>query len=292
MNGRAVEDMGDSSVLARLRGALGEGKVRAGEPMRLHTTLRVGGPADAFLEPDCAGDVAEALRICREEAVPLLVLGNGSNLLVRDGGVRGAVLHLGERFSRIEVNGDTIIAQAGAMLSRVAAEALKHGLCGMEFASGIPGSVGGASAMNAGAYGGEMKDIVRAVEAVAPDGKAVALTNTEMHYAYRHSRALDEGLVITGVELALMRGDMEASRALAEDYAARRSEKQPLELPSAGSFFKRPPGRFAGQLIAEAGLKGLCVGGAMVSEKHAGFIVNTGGAKAADILALAALVRE
>jgi UDP-N-acetylmuramate dehydrogenase len=284
--------MGDTSLLLRLREALGEGKARAGEPMRLHTTMRVGGPADIFIEPESAADAAQAVRICREEAVSLLVLGNGSNLLVRDGGIRGVVLHLSERFGRIAIQGETVRAEAGALLSRVAAEALKHGLCGMEFASGIPGSAGGAAAMNAGAYGLEMKDIVRTVEAVTPEGEAVTLENAALCYSYRHSSALDKGLILVGVELALKYGDTAHSRALTDEYAANRRGKQPLELPSAGSFFKRPPGYFASQLIDSAGLKGLAVGGAKVSERHAGFIVNDGHATATDVLALAALVRQ
>lgn len=292
MYGEAVNDLDIAPTLERLINELGPGKARAGEPMAAHTTFRVGGPADIFIEPESIGDVAAAMRICREAAVPLLVMGNGSNLLVRDGGIRGAVLHIGSKLGSVDVDGTTVRAQAGALLSRVAAEAMRSGLAGLEFASGIPGSVGGAAAMNAGAYGGEMRDAVRRVTAIAPSGEILRLSNAKMAYSYRHSRALEEGLVVVEVELSLRRGDMAASRALAEEYAASRREKQPLELPSAGSFFKRPPGHFAGKLISDAGLRGCSVGGAMVSEKHAGFIVNAGGATAADILALAGRVRE
>lgn len=284
--------MDSTAALEKLRKALGPGKARANERMSPYTSMRVGGPADIFIEPENAGDIAAAVRICRKAALPLMVVGNGSNLIVRDGGIRGAVLRLGERFAGITVEETTLRAEAGALLSRAAAEASKQGLCGMEFASGIPGSIGGAAAMNAGAYGGELKDIVRFVDAVSPDGEILRLANAEMKYFYRHSRALEEGLIISNVELALHKGDMIRSKALTEEYTAMRREKQPLELPSAGSFFKRPPGHYAGQLIAEAGLKGFTVGGAAVSEKHAGFIINTGDATAADILALAALVRQ
>jgi UDP-N-acetylmuramate dehydrogenase len=280
------------SAFKKLNKALGPGKVRTGEPMSLHTTMRVGGPTDIFIEPESAEDIAVAVRACREAGAPLMVIGNGSNLVVRDGGIRGAVLHLGEGFSKLESEGEAIRAQGGALLSRVAAEAMRLGLCGMEFAAGIPGSVGGAAAMNAGAYGGEMKDVVREVRAVTPEGGIVRLANGEMRYGYRRSRALEEGLIVAAVELALKRGDAGESRRLAEEYAAQRRQKQPLELPSAGSFFKRPPGNYAGTLIEKAGLKGVSVGGAKVSEKHAGFIVNAGNATAADILALMALVRR
>ena len=171
MNGKTAKTVDRSATLSRLQEALGAGNVRQNEPMNLHTTLRVGGPADIFVEAGSAVDVAETVKICREEGAPLLILGNGSNLLVRDGGIRGAVLHMGERFSRIGVEDGIIRAEAGALLPLIAAEALRHGLCGMEFASGIPGSAGGAAALNAGAYGSEMKDIVRAVSAVTREGE-------------------------------------------------------------------------------------------------------------------------
>jgi UDP-N-acetylmuramate dehydrogenase len=226
----------------------------------------------------------------RESGVRLLTLGNGSNLIVRDGGVRGAILHFGDNFSAIRVQGDLLNALAGALLPRVAAAALAHELTGMEFASGIPGSIGGAATMNAGAYGGEMKDILHGIRAVTPEGTLVSYGIDQMHYGYRHSRVHEENLIVVEVTLALQHGDLDASRALLADFTARRREKQPLEMPSAGSFFKRPPGYFAGKLIEDAGCKGLSVGGAKVSEKHAGFIVNEGNATASDILALAELV--
>jgi UDP-N-acetylmuramate dehydrogenase len=279
-------------VFDSLIGTLGPDKVLKDEPMSLHTTFRIGGLADIFVQPGSTEDVSAAVRICREAGVPLMPLGNGSNLLVRDGGIRGAVMQLGERFANVSAEGPVLLAQGGALLSRCAAEAYCLGLCGMEFASGIPGSVGGAAAMNAGAYEGEMKDIVQAVTAVAQDGKIVRFENNNLQFTYRHSRALDEGLIITVVELALHPGDMEQSKLLLDSYTARRREKQPLEWPSAGSFFKRPPGHFAGKLISDAGLRGFAVGGAQISEKHAGFVINTGGATAADVLALAARVRE
>jgi UDP-N-acetylmuramate dehydrogenase len=280
------------AALVRLQEALGPGRVCAGEPMRLHTTFRVGGPADIFIEPTQPEEAAAAVRICRETGVPLLVVGNGSNLLVRDGGIRGAVLHMGANIAYIKLDGNTLTAGAGALLSRVAAEAGRRGLVGMEFASGIPGSVGGAAAMNAGAYGGEMRDIVRAVRAVTPSGDMVVLSDAEMDYGYRHSRALEEGLVIAEVALGLAPGDPEVIAVRIRELDAQRRDKQPLEYPSAGSFFKRPPGHFAGKLIADAGLKGMSVGGAQVSEKHAGFVINAGDATASDILRLSEEVRR
>ncbi len=284
--------MATDTALRRLTDTLGSGKVLADEPMSRHTTFRVGGPADIFLLPEAAEDVAEIVRVCREESVRLMVMGNGSNLLVRDGGLRGAVMQLGDRFAAVTVAGDSLTAQGGALLSRVAAEAYRQGLTGMEFASGIPGSIGGAVAMNAGAYGGEMQDIVQSVQAVARDGSLFTLSKDSMEFSYRHSKALAEGLVIVSVTLGLARGDLVQSKQLLDQYTAMRREKQPLEMPSAGSFFKRPCGYFAGKLIADAGLKGFRVGGAQVSEKHAGFLVNTGGATAADIIALAGEVQR
>lgn len=271
--------------------ALSPEKVLRDEPMSRHTTFRVGGPADILILPESAGDVAEAVKTCSEKNVPLLVIGNGSNLLVRDGGIRGAVMQLNGRFAQVSPEGTVLRAQAGALLSKVAAEACRLGLTGMEFASGIPGSIGGAAAMNAGAYGGELKDIVKSVTAVKPDGMIETYSNSDMDYTYRHSRALAERLIITDVELSLRRGDPAEIKAMMDDYASRRNEKQPLSLPSAGSFFKRPPGHFAGKLISDAGMKGFSVGGAQVSEKHAGFIVNTGNATAVDILTLAEAVK-
>jgi UDP-N-acetylmuramate dehydrogenase len=271
---------------------LGTDRAKFGEPMSEHTTFRVGGPADLYLMPQDAEAAAKALSLCKAHGVPLLVLGNGSNLLVRDGGIRGVVMQFGSQFNAIDVQGTSIHAQAGALLSAVAAEACRSGLAGMEWASGIPGTVGGATAMNAGAYGGEMKDIVQSVTAITDAGELQAFTHDEMEFSYRHSRASDNALTIVEVELGLSPGDTVRSQALTCEYTAARRQKQPLEFPSAGSFFKRPQGNYASKLIQEAGLKGTRVGGAMVSEKHSGFIVNMGGATADDVLGLATVVIE
>ena len=275
-----------------LRRSLGASRVRTDEPMRLHTTFRVGGPADLFITPATIDEAARAVAICRECGVNLMITGNGSNLLVRDGGIRGAVLQFGRDFSAMRMADGRLIAQAGALLPEVAAEAFRHGLTGMEFASGIPGSIGGAVAMNAGAYGGQLEDIVHEVTTASVTGEIARWSRADMHFGYRHSRVQEEHLTVLEVTLELTHGDMAESQRLIEEYTTQRRSKQPLEKPSAGSFFKRPPGHFAGKLIEDAGLKGLSVGRARVSEKHAGFLVNDGGDSAADILALAEAVQR
>lgn len=262
-----------------------------GEPMAAHTTFRVGGPADWMFFPADEGQVAAALDAAREAGVPALVMGNGSNLIVRDGGFRGLAIVLGERMSAVRVDGQTVSAQAGAPLARVAAAAQAAGLTGLEFAYGIPGTLGGGCAMNAGAYGGQLSDAL--VDARVLLGGAVrTLTREEMQMGYRTTRPLREGGVVLAARFALERGDGEAILARMRELNARRREKQPLSYPSAGSVFKRPEGHFAGALIERAGLKGASVGGAQVSPKHAGFIVNTGGATAADVLELIAQVQR
>ncbi len=260
--------------------------VLRGEPMARHTTFRIGGPADLFAEPTSAAEVAAVIRACRQAACPLTVVGNGSNLLVRDGGIRGAVLHLGARFADCHVQGTTLTAQAGLLMSKLSREAAQASLAGLAFAEGIPGTVGGGAAMNAGAYGGEMAQVVTGVTAVDGEGNLLELTASELDYRYRHSALLARGLTAVAVRYALTPGDPAAIIEEMRDIGKRRKEKQPLQYPSAGSTFKRPKGHFAAQLIDEAGLKGLTIGGAQVSTLHAGFVINTGGATAADVLAL------
>mgnify|MGYP002625904784 CR=1 FL=1 len=271
------------------------GDVRADEPMSGHTTFRVGGPADIYVEPT-AEELLPLLDYLKKREYPYYVVGNGSNLLVGDGGIRGVVVSIGEKISEISVDEHAVIhglcddepviyAGAGAMLARVASVAASHGLSGLEFASGIPGSVGGGVAMNAGAYGGEMKDVVLYVTALH-DGRQVTYSCEEMDFSYRHSRILDSSDIVTGVCLKLVFGSEDDIRARMADLNGRRAEKQPINLPSAGSTFKRPEGYFAGKLIEDAGLRGYRVGGACVSEKHCGFVVNDRGAKASDIKTL------
>lgn len=265
---------------------LGSDNVKQHEPMSRHTTFRIGGPADFYLCPHSTNEVQEIVEICKEEKLPYFVLGNGSNLLVSDKGYRGVVIQLWKNFSDITVKDCCIQAKAGALLSKVAAEALEAGLTGMEFASGIPGTIGGAAFMNAGAYGGEMKDIIKSVKVLDTQGEVRVLPKEELKMGYRTSIVKEKGYTVLSVELELTRGNQEEIRNTMEDLKERRTSKQPLEMPSAGSTFKRPEGYFAGKLIMDSGLRGFSVGGAQVSEKHCGFVVNKGGATAMDVLNL------
>ena len=265
---------------------LGSDNVKLQEPMSRHTTFRIGGPADFYLCPHSTKEVQEIVEICKEENLPYFVLGNGSNLLVSDKGYRGVVIQLWKNFSDITVKDCCIQAKAGALLSKVAAEALEAGLTGMEFASGIPGTIGGAAFMNAGAYGGEMKDIIKSVKVLDTQGEVRVLPKEELKMGYRTSIVKEKGYTVLSVELELPKGNREEIRNTMEDLKERRTSKQPLEMPSAGSTFKRPEGYFAGKLIMDSGLRGFSVGGAQVSEKHCGFVVNKGGATAMDVLNL------
>ena len=265
---------------------LGSDNVKLQEPMSRHTTFRIGGPADFYLCPHSTKEVQEIVEICKEEKLPYFVLGNGSNLLVSDKGYRGVVVQLWKNFSDITVKDCCIQAKAGALLSKVATEALEAGLTGMEFASGIPGTIGGAAFMNAGAYGGEMKDIIKSVKVLDTQGEVRVLPKEELKMGYRTSIVKEKGYTVLSVELELSKGNREEIRNTMEDLKERRTSKQPLEMPSAGSTFKRPEGYFAGKLIMDSGLRGFSVGGAQVSEKHCGFVVNKGGATAMDVLNL------
>jgi len=261
-------------------------RVFANEPMHRHTTFRIGGPADYLVLPASAAEVVALVKLAREKGVPITILGNGSNVLVLDGGIRGLVLKFGAAMSSIASKGSTIIAGAGALLSEIARFAAEKYLTGFEFAVGIPGSIGGAVYMNAGAYESEMSSVVKAAVGVTPDGTVRRFGRDALEFGYRHSVFQDNGCIICEIEIELMPSDPETIKRKMEEYTALRLLKQPVDLPSAGSTFKRPPGRFAGTLIEQAGLKGLSVGGAKVSEKHAGFIVNVGDATAKDVLAL------
>ena len=275
-----------------LRAATSTAQVLEHEPMARHTTMRVGGPAEILFSPASEGELLFAVREAKRAGAPFRIIGNGSNLLVLDGGLPGLTIRLGEAFSKISVDGNQIRAQAGALLSRVAAAARDVSLTGLEFASGIPGSAGGGMAMNAGAYGGQLSDVFEGCRALDPEtGIISALGPAEMALGYRESAALSRGLIVTEAAFRLTAGDRSAIQAKMDDLSARRREKQPLNLPSAGSTFKRPEGYFAGALIEQAGLKGLRVGGACVSEKHAGFVVNDRNATARDVLDLIRLVQ-
>ena len=265
---------------------LGSDNVYRNEPMKRHTTFRIGGPADYYLCPHSAKEIQKVVEICREEKLPYFILGNGSNLLVSDQGYRGVVIQLWKNVSDIRVEGCLIHAKAGASLAKIAAEALEEGLTGMEFAAGIPGTLGGAVVMNAGAYGGEMKDILKEVLVMDQQGRIFTLEKKDLKLGYRTSAVKEKGYIVLAAVLELRPGDREEIRKLMEDLKQKRVEKQPLDLPSAGSTFKRPEGYFAGKLIMEAGLRGFSVGDAQVSEKHCGFVINKGNATASEVKTL------
>lgn len=259
------------------------------EPMSRHTTFRVGGPAECFITVDTKEQLAKALSYLQRAGWDFFILGNGSNLLVSDKGYRGVIIRLGEEFKRLSIKKDKVLAGAGVVLAQAAQEAMAAGLGGFEFAAGIPGTVGGAVRMNAGAYGGDMAQIVEIVEVMAIDGEILLLDNETMEFGYRTSAIKDRPYTVLGAEMKLIPGEKEAIAERMRELAQKRREKQPLEYPSAGSTFKRPEGMFAGKLIMDAGLSGKSCGGAQISEKHCGFIVNKGNATAADV---ARLIRE
>ncbi len=261
------------------------------EPMSRHTTFRVGGPADVLVTPD-RGSIAAIIKLCRSENVPYTLIGNGSNLLVSDKGVRGVVIEMGEHAGEIRVTQNEITAQAGALLSKIANTAAKEGLTGMEFAAGIPGSLGGAVVMNAGAYGGEMKDILVSAVVLDENGEEKTLSADELELRYRHSCISEKHYIVLEATIRLLPGDEQEIRLKMKELSEQRQEKQPLQYPSAGSTFKRPEGYFAGKLIMDAGLRGYTVGGAQVSEKHCGFVINKGDATAEDICRLMQDVSE
>ena len=253
------------------------------EPMKQHTTFRVGGNADYFVMPQSAEEVKNIVALCKEADMPYYILGNGSNLLVGDKGYRGVIIQIYKEMNHIRIDGDKVIAQAGALLSRVGTATLEAELTGFEFAAGIPGTVGGAVFMNAGAYGGEMKDIIANATVLTLDGDIVTINKEDLELGYRTSVIAKKGYVVLEAEYQLQKGDKEAIRARMDELKVQRVTKQPLEYPSAGSTFKRPEGYFAGKLIQDAGLRGFQVGGAQVSEKHCGFVINKDQATAADI---------
>ena len=267
-------------------------EILVAEPMKNHTTFRIGGPADALALPKTPEEVAEVVHFCHEHAQPYYVLGNGSNLLVSDEGYRGLVLQLYRNFNDIQVNGETITVQSGAMLAAVARTAYQAGLTGLEFASGIPGTIGGAVVMNAGAYGGEMKNVLNEVTVLTKKGEVLVIPAKALELGYRTSVIPKNGWIVLGAVLQLKKGDQEQILARMEELKEQRITKQPLDLPSAGSTFKRPEGYFAGKLIMDAGLRGFTVGGAQVSEKHCGFVVNRGNATAADVWELICEVKR
>lgn len=283
--------METEKLLQKLSGAVPPQQILTKESMAAHTTFRVGGAADIFVEINTAQQLCAVLKVLKLEGLSGLnkdfyLVGNGSNLLVSDRGLRGVVLHLSKDFSHIDIENksqDVLVCEAGASLAAIARKACECALTGFEFAAGIPGSLGGAIVMNAGAYGGEMRHVVRRVQLMALDGSIVEKDAEEMHFSYRHSILKEQEFIVVRAELALEKGNMSEIKAKMEDLADRRRQKQPLEYPSAGSTFKRPEGYFAAKLIEDAGLRGFSVGGAQVSEKHCGFVVNKGNATAQEI---------
>ena len=282
----------EKKIYHKLVQIVGEERVRTDEPMKNHTTFRVGGPADFFVTPETSEEVRAVIDMCRSEEIDCHIIGNGSNLLVSDRGVRGVVVQIAKAMNKIESNGEQIRAQAGALLSEVAAHALKDGLAGFEFAAGIPGTLGGACVMNAGAYGGEMKDVLYEVTVLTPQGEFLVLKEDELELGYRTSVIARKGYIVLEAVIRLKKGDEEEIRRQMEDLRDRRISKQPLEYPSAGSTFKRPEGYFAGKLIQDAGLRGYTFGGAQVSEKHCGFVINRGEATARNVRDLVAYVQQ
>ena len=262
------------------------------EPLAAHTTFKIGGPAAVFVQPADEAQLCQAVRLCRELAVPCYLLGNGSNILFGDRGYAGAVVSLAGMKREVRREGDTLTAPPGMQLSVLCTAALRAGLTGLEFAYGIPGTVGGAVYMNAGAYGGEMKDVLASVRYLTADGQIVEAPAAELDLGYRHSVFESNGGCILSAAVRLAPGDPEAIAARMDDLMGRRRDKQPLDKPSAGSTFKRPVGAFAGALIEQCGLRGYRHGGAAISEKHCGFVVNLGGATCADVLALCAEVQK
>ena len=262
------------------------------ELMKNHTTFKIGGSADVFVDAESAEEISDIIKYCKNNGIPYMVIGNGSNMLVSDKGIRGVVIKVGAKMNGISVDGETVTAGAGARLSAVANEALKAGLSGFETLSGIPGMLGGAIYMNAGAYGGEMKDVLESVTYIDAEGEMKTAEKDKLDLSYRHSMFEDSGFVIVSAVMRLKKGNYEDIKASMLDYNKRRADKQPLSMPSAGSTFKRPEGHFAGKLIQDSGLMGYTIGGAQVSDVHAGFLVNKGGATAEDVMRLIEYVQK
>lgn len=284
--------MNKEFVYKQLLNILDEDSIKVDEPMKKHISFKVGGPADFLVKPKTEEELIEVIKFVKKENIPFIIIGNGSNLLVKDGGIRGIVIELSDNFNNYEIEGNIIKAQSGVLLTILGRNAMKNSLTGFEFASGIPGTLGGALAMNAGAYGGEMKQVVKSVRLIDSDGNIFELSNEEMKFEYRKSIITTNNYIVLSAVIELQQGNIDEIKETMEDYANRRSTKQPLKFPSAGSTFKRPEGYFAGKLIDDSGLRGLSLRGAQVSEKHCGFVINTGEANAKDILDLIFVVKS
>ena len=278
--------MDKNQVYNLLSKIIDEKSIYIDEPMNKHISLKVGGPADILVRPRTEEEISNVFKLVTDLKIPFFVKGNGSNILIKDGGFRGLVIEMSDNFSDFEIRGDEVEIQSGALLSVIGRAVMEESLTGFEFASGIPGTLGGALAMNAGAYGGEMKNIVKTVRLMNEQGQVVEFSNEEMHFGYRHSRLSDESWIAISAVISLEKGDYNEIKETMEDLATQRRTKQPLEYPSAGSTFKRPTGYFAGKLIQDSNLKGVSVGGAQVSSKHSGFVINYNKASAKDIVDL------
>ncbi|SCZ79932.1 UDP-N-acetylmuramate dehydrogenase [Acidaminobacter hydrogenoformans] len=281
-----------TEMINKLLETLTRQEVKASAPLSALTSFKIGGPADVLIEPATVEGAADAISTLKDAGYPYMVIGNGSNLLFSDKGYRGAILRIADNLTKVEINETRVVAEAGILLSKLASQLMDRSLAGFEFASGIPGTLGGAVYMNAGAYDGEMKDVVEWADVLMPNGKIETLDNATLGFSYRHSRIMEAGGVVLRVGLKLNRGMYEDIKAKTDDLTEKRTSKQPLEKASAGSTFKRPEGHFAGKLIEDAGLRGLSYGKAQVSPKHCGFIVNNGGATAAEVLHLINVVRK
>ena len=284
--------MNKEYVYKHLLNILDEKDIKLDEPMKKHISFRVGGPADILVKPRAEEQIKNIIDFAKKENIPYIVKGNGSNLLVRDGGIRGIVIEITDNFNSYEIEDKIIKVQSGALLSIIGRAALKQNLKGFEFAAGIPGTIGGALAMNAGAYGGEMKDIVKSVRLMDTDGNIFNFSNEDMKFGYRKSILSKSDYIVLGAEIELEKGNYEEIKEMMKDFSNRRITKQPLNLPSAGSTFKRPEGYFAAKLIDDSGLRGLTLRNAQVSDKHCGFVVNLGDARAMDILDLMYVVKS
>ena len=281
-----------NTALALAKGIVGEANARINEPMSAHTTFRIGGPADIFVAPHSVSALVAVIKLFKQLGIDYQIIGNGSNLLVGDKGIRGAVIEIGKELGDVKFAGGTVTAESGVLLSKLANSAARNGLSGLEFASGIPGSLGGAVYMNAGAYGGEMKDVITKVTYLDDDCEVREISGADCGFGYRRSFFTDKSYVILSAEMELMHKSVSVIMEDIKNLTEKRVAKQPIDKASAGSTFKRPEGYYAAALIEEAGLKGYSVGGASVSEKHSGFVVNNGGATAADVMGVIDHVRE
>lgn len=276
----------DNNIIMSITEILGKENVMIDEPMSSHTTFRIGGVADLYLTPKTINELSSLVKILREKNIKYYIIGNGSNLLVSDNGIRAVIIEFGKSIGEIGVNGDLITAEAGVLLSRLAKTAMRNGLSGLEFASGIPGSLGGAVYMNAGAYGGEMKDVITEVTYLDKDFVVKTIANNDCDFGYRHSVFTDTDKIILSAKMKLEAKDKDEIKQTMKELTEKRVSKQPVDKASGGSTFKRPTGYYAAAIIEEVGLKGYSVGGASVSEKHSGFVVNNGGATAKDVCAV------